>query len=229
MLPARWVIPLGTGGNARSNIELLYMLRGLQAHHPEAVPVLIGEKPLWYKGEHIPLAEDPTNVKEENIRAKVREACNHYSEFVFANDDHFLLAPFSGRNYCQHSLSYFSSLCFGGIYKLCIDNTIKIAGSDYPYYDVHTPIVINSELFKQHCSEAWTRNRAMVLKTYYAYCCKLVGTAYIDAGLKSPHDLAEIRLLLDGRIMFTINDTVAITKGLMAYMAEVYPVKSRWE
>ena len=230
MLPQRWLVPLGKG-STKNDIELMYMLRGLAKHHPEAEPLVIGEKPIWYKGEHIPYTDDVTGVKENNIRLKVLHYCklNPCTQFVFSNDDHFLLAPFSGRNYYQHTLAYFSGLCFGGIYKQCIDNTIRVCGAQFPYYDVHTPIIIDSDLFIQHLSDEWRKTSCCVMKTIYAYRSQLVGTPYVDAGLKSPHDIHEIRALLDGRIMFTINDPVAMTQGLMRYFAETYPVKSRWE
>lgn len=88
MLPTTWIIPLGSGSR-HNDIELLFMLRGLHAHHPTAAPVVIGSKPVWYKGVHIPFPEDPTGCKENKIKKKVLHAATLYPEFVLANDDHF--------------------------------------------------------------------------------------------------------------------------------------------
>lgn len=226
-IPLTWIIPLGKGSRF-NNIELMFMLRGVHMHHPDASPVVIGEKPVWYKGEHIPFREDITGCKENKIRLKVLEAAKLYDEFVFANDDHFLLQPFSGDNYFQHNLQYFYDQLFGGPYKKCINATAKITGMSFPYYDVHTPIIINSELFLKHCAGDWNYHCSFILKSFYAFYAGLDGTPYVDIRIDQPLDMAEIKQRISGRPIFTSGDDF-FTNTLVKFLHQTFPTKSPWE
>lgn len=227
MIPSTWVIPLGKGSH-HNDIELMFMLRGLHTHHPEASSVVIGEKPVWYKGHHIPFREDTTGCKENKIRLKVLHAASLFPEFVFSNDDHFLLKPFSGENYCQETLRFFDQLYFGGPYKKVINKTAKITGMDFPYFDVHTPIIINSDLFLKYCSGEWDYHCSYLLKSFYAFHAGLTGTPFRDVKIDVPLDTSEIKNKINGHNIFT-TDEKGVTSHLIRFWHQCYPVKSPWE
>src|SRR5688500_2320198 len=96
------VIPLAANGfGSRNNdIELRYCLRSIETHLSGYGDIfLIVHKPKWVKNVmHIP-AEDEQRTwwKERNIYRKILLACEDprvSDDFLFMNDDHYLLSDF---------------------------------------------------------------------------------------------------------------------------------------
>lgn len=236
----RWILPLGQG-SFHNDIECLYTLRGINKFHPSAEVTIIGEKPVWYKGDHIPYKENPLMCKEAKIFMKVLEAAKHYDEFVFTNDDHFLLAPFDGRNYAQYNLSHFDQLLISGPYKKVINNTMAIAGETFPYYDVHCPIVMNSEMVMKMSKRDWMQKKTFLVKSLYAYTAGLGSNnfsplpdtgvadtfAFSDRKIDAAWDISELDTMLTGRWIFTTAEQ--LYEPMIRYLRRLYPERGRWE
>lgn len=77
------------------NEELRYSIRSVVHNFPKARIWVVGGKPAWYKGHHIPL--DQSQNKYTNALNNVMAICNskEISEsFIFMNDDFFILKTF---------------------------------------------------------------------------------------------------------------------------------------
>lgn len=221
-LPTLWAIPLVK--SQHNDIEIFYMLRGLHKHHPEAEPLIIGHKPYWYKGRHIP-HQDVIGCKENKIRLKLNEAALLEPSFVLANDDHFLLAPFDGRNYADRTLRDMDSYLFGGPYKNTIANTAALIGWDAPYFDVHTPMIIDSQRFLELSRYDWSHRNTMCLKSLYANGIEPV--QFKDKKIDAAFDISELKELNKGRWIFSTSDN--LYAPMSRYLQLLYPERSPWE
>lgn len=230
-LPAVWAIPL-VAGSPREDMELRYMLRGLAKHHPGASPLVVGHRPRWYTGPHLDFRELPQGCKENKIRLKLAAACEATpGGVVFANDDHFLVKPFTGLNYYSGDLKLVDECLHGGPYKATIKNTAAVTGWHFKYFDVHTPLVIDSALFLSFCDQTqahWAGRRTMLLKSYYAYYAGLLGTKYTDIKIDAPLDFIELVNLVQHREIFSTGDNF-ITRSLLRLWNSLYPERSPWE
>lgn len=221
-----WAFPLIP--SQHNDIEILYALRGLHMYHPDAEPVLIGHKPFWYKGRHIPHEHNSLGCKENKIRLKLLDAAHLSDQFIMSNDDLFLLAPFDGRNYADRTLRDMDGYLAGGPYKNTIANTASKIGWDAPYFDVHTPMIIDSALFIKFCNETeWTGRNTHLLKSYYGHYAGLQPIPFKDKKYDAAFDVSELKELNKGRWIFSTSDNLfaPITK----YFQFIYPNKSPWE
>lgn len=129
--------------------------------------LLIGDRPKWYTGEHIPMAD--VDRKEYSIMLKIK-ACP-YEDFLFSNDDIFALKDFDDTmpNY------YSSTLAAATVYGKYVqrrDNCLTV----YPdglFYDIHTPMVINKLAYEKANNVEWDKRD---------YLCKSLYGNYIGGG-----------------------------------------------
>lgn len=148
------IIPLKNDGRYD---QLRFALRSITKHHNITRCILVGGKPLWYTGEHIPHKDYPLQFKEANIRDKVLAGCSYLqastktgmtepvsNRFLFANDDHILLQPLH-EVYNKGLLSDCLSTRIGnGSCTRCLRNTFEHYG-DVPNVDCHCPMWMTSE------------------------------------------------------------------------------------
>lgn len=103
--------------------------------------LVIGDKPKWYKGEHLPGVTRPR--KEWDIVSKVM--CAPDGWYLYSHDDIFALQPFTEPMYHSGLLSKSGQ---GGLYV----DRIKACITMYPYgmmYDNHTPMFIDMAKYKE--------------------------------------------------------------------------------
>ncbi len=152
------VIPLR---NDNRYDQLRFALRSITKHHNIIDCILVGGKPLWYTGTHIPHKDYGPVFKEANIRDKVLAAAQHieqtygnvsigvnHVEFLFANDDHILIQPLA-TTYNKGLLSETLSRRTGnGSYTRMLRNTFEHYG-DVLNTDCHCPMIMNTEGVKK--------------------------------------------------------------------------------
>lgn len=117
--------------------ELRYSLRSIEKHLPDAKPLLIGDKPLYYKGNHIEV-EQNDNIYQD-VHNKLKVAFDNLDEFLFMYDDIFLLKPYK--------IAYYSDMKFtdrikrtGGGRKEVMQRTLDVVGEDALNYELHYPM-----------------------------------------------------------------------------------------
>ena len=122
--------------------ELRYCIRAFVKYYPGLSGVcLIGDKPKWYTGEHIPCTDIP-NRKEWSIVSKVMRS--PYEEFIFSCDDVYPTVPVNSLpNY------YSTTLATAKVYGKYIDRTVNTMDvfPDGLFYDIHTPIIVQRSAF----------------------------------------------------------------------------------
>jgi hypothetical protein len=207
--------PLGNLSPWQNN-ELRYSLRSF---NPEQV-VVIGEKPTWYTGEHYPF---PTGLwsKPKDIFLKTREMCKYAEEFIFCNDDHFLLSPIESLpNYFSGPLRNFKR--GSQTFQRYVENTRK-RFPDGLYYDIHTPLRIESAKFLQ-----LSYREDVVMKSLY--CNTFPGESVQMDDLKIDHHVRteDIERLIQGRQFLSVGDN-GLSRDMKEWLAKRFPTPSRWE
>ncbi len=137
------------------NEELRYSLRSIEKFSPNHRVWVVGYKPSWYSGNFIPLQD--TSTKFNNIRLALLEVCNTpeiSDDFVFMNDDFFLIKPidkfitYSG-GLLVDKINRYRQIEPTGTYLISLKKTfryMKSLGIKSPIdYDIHVPMIFNKE------------------------------------------------------------------------------------
>jgi hypothetical protein len=237
------VIPLASNGfgSRYNNIELKYCLRSIENHLFGYGDIfLIGHLPKWVKNViHIPATdEDRTWWKERNIYRKILLACEDprvSEDFLFMNDDHFLL-----KDYVAREFPVYYDGCVSDQrdrddqYGVSVQNTIRAMRAagyrDEWNYDVHAPIVYNKILFKQMPGVPWEDRYGYCIKSLYQNWWGLVGVHYPDLKINQPLPGQRINELITGRHWFSIgNKALDMGSGMVGVLEELYQKKSLYE
>ena len=192
------IIPLRNNDDGR---YLRYALRSLTQQGVTRC-ILVGGKPRWYVGDHVPFPDYTPERKEENIRDKVHAGAKLATEFIFSNDDHMLLAPVT----YAHNKGLLSQTLIGrnpnGSYSRLLVNTMQRYG-DVPNADTHSPQVMTAAGVER-CMFDWPKF-GIGFKTCYCQENGVTTDYYPDLKLDRPADVS-------GRLYFSTSD--------------IYPVKA---
>lgn len=238
------VIPLHEWSGT-DNAELRYALRSFEKFMPHDRVVLVGFQPKWAKNvTHIPFRDDNQPAfKDANVFLKLR----HYVEkvgvgddFIYANDDHFLLKNYDPGPPFPHKgtlLESFNKRRADDPYRKMIDNTIKVSSNKCFDYDVHAPMLIFPEHFEKAFSNPnikWQVKFGYLLKSLYAK--DLVSEDYsyrtLDLKIMEPSEKEPIEILDElraaGLSFFTTSDK-AFNNNIEAMLRLYLPDKSKYE
>lgn len=183
------VYVLGTGSKM-NDFELRMSIRSL---HKNMVGIdniwLIGEKPEWYIGNHVPYP-DNSPIPDKNIMDKLLHACQiaEISEdFLFVNDDHYIIHPAGAVDYpYYYSLpihEVIQSYRNKGSYFWRINNTMKALkdkGLPGMYYDIHYPIRYNKRAFVEAMKAFKWDSVGYIIKSLYCNYCRVDGERQQD-------------------------------------------------
>lgn len=215
----RLVIPYRLSGDG---VELRYAIRSMQKHFTALSGVLlIGDRPEWFTGEHIPCA-DIKGQKERSIQNKVLQCPDEI--FLYSNDDFFALQPFDLTlpNYydttCNDMASRHPIHSYRDMYGNCPGSWLN--------FDIHTPIIINRAKFKQ--SYYSMDGQTPIKTTYGNYGQKLPGTYLHDFKITGRHSEGEINELIKYRPFFSTHDS-SINVAFIASLNYLYPNASDYE
>lgn len=230
------IIPLGSGSHWHDN-ELRYALRSIQMRLSNWRNVyIVGNKPpKWSKDLiHVPFP-DQYKYPARNIFAKVMKACKlqDVSEnFLFMNDDHFLLQnfdatkfPFFYKGFLKEDLSNLTD------YRYTIENTIKQLNGTHPLknFDTHTPILYNKKKFVEIMDlYNWDTPHAFAIKSLYCNVQNIVGVYEPDIKIRRAKTTEMLIPFLNGKKVFSVDDT-ALNYDLMNYFETLFPEKSKYE
>jgi hypothetical protein len=212
------VIPLGRY-SVYDNIELKYALRGFNTYFPHDRVILVGEKPDWVTNvDHIPF-RDTLGRKEYSIMHKLLVACEEVKEpFLYAHDDHFLLAPLSAPMYYDGLLSE-NKKNHSTFYGQMRANTAKALPGGR-FYNVHAPMMIDPLIFPDIMRLYDWKNHNYLIKSLYG---NAVGGGEEIKDLKIDYACTEEKLLqlTAGRPFFSIGDQ-CINKAFRSFMDNLY-------
>ncbi len=209
------VIPLI---NQRNFFELKYAIRSFERwFNPERV-VLVGGKPDWFTGEHIPFPDYNPLFKEKNIHDKTKAGAKLLgSPFLFCNDDHFVLAPYWGLHHKGKMNDCLKQRNRNGTYGRMMVNTMDIFGEDIFNYDTHCPMMMDLAGI-ENIKLDWSIHNGYCFKTSYAYSNGLTGEFYEDGKYNT----------IPGEIKRLYFSTTESCNNLHV-LERIFPTKSKFE
>lgn len=201
-------------------------LTGLRLIH------VIGDKPVsdvnGTKVVNLSQEHYSSEWKEREIFKKLMLAVNSdwcSDPFLYANDDHFLLKPFSAPEFPFFHSGVHLSPTIAGSYAETVRNTKRLLGDPYTNFDVHTPILIYKNAFlKAFENVDWKRR--------YGYCIKsvYVNRSELDVPVKYTPDCKLVRRQMTyeeiwekirGRELFSIGEH-CLGGGMQEVFKELY-------
>lgn len=254
------LIPLGQGSR-HDNLELRYCLRSIEKHLTGVGNVwIVGERPEWLCNVvHVPCQDNPNNWNRAwNIWRKIMAGINaqtaqithdiilgQYHEpvvlsdnFLFMNDDHFLLSNSWADTFpCYHRGSIDTLFMRDNIpqYKQMY-NTLEVLKKEMPGrqhndFDVHCPMRMHKGLFKK-VFEKFTKwpEYGYGIKSMYGNLSYEARTQEIDdLKFREPLMAESIYRVLEDRPWFSIGDRCLKSGDMKRVLSELYPNKSKWE
>jgi len=217
------VIPYKENGGK----ELKYCLRGIEKFVEDPEIIIIGSEPAWIKNVKIIFFPDgkALRFKEWNIFRKI---CQVKEDFLFFNDDHFLLQPFDKSTYhFSGKLSKRLKDYGTNEYWKTIQNTINVIG-DADNYFRHAPIFIKREILEKIKELDWNAWFGYCVKSLYCHYAGIQGTEYPDLKIASKLSISHIREATNGREYFSTGNFV-INTDMITFLEETYPDKSKFE
>lgn len=202
--------------------ELRFCLRGIEKYVDQPEVILIGDKPHWFKGSHIPFKDHSlTRYKSRNIYEKIKG----HKNFLFFNDDHFLLQKWENKYHYSGMLSdQLKKVNISGSYRKTIENTMDIFG-DLKNFDTHCPIYYESLNLE---NLDWNISDGYCIKSIYCHLHGMEGEEYPDLKIRGLVYEEELRRLLKDRPYFSTGN-LAMNKPMITILNELYPTKSIYE
>lgn len=231
------IIPLGSGSR-NNDLELRYCLRSIEKYLSGYGDIfIIGERPDWLQNViHIPLDEGfapQSYEKERNIFNKIMAVCKDErvtDDFLFMNDDHYLLKEYEAGKFPYYYHGRLSEKRTVTDYKKTVKNTSEFIG-DVAYFDIHCPILYNKRKFGWLSFPDWNKHFGYCIKTLYlAYnsLSQFNTEEYADLKISEPLTSSQIREQLTGRAWFSIGDK-AFNGEIVDVLQDLYPLKSKYE
>lgn len=138
-----------------NNEELRYSLRSVCQNLEDANVWVVGGKPSWYVGKHIPVRQ--SNTKYQNVFNNLNAIVNSEDipdDFIMMNDDFYIVKPIDkvetyNGGYLQDKIDLFSKNMTNSYYIKLLKNTkdrLASLGIDDPLdYAIHVPMEFNKE------------------------------------------------------------------------------------
>lgn len=224
-------------GSQWYNYEIKYSVRSIAKHCASPNVFIVGEKPDFFdynKITHFPFKD--IHHTQRNIWEKVYYACTQKEineDFLFINDDHFILSDFSGYPYyydgnlnkqdwfrCMHSNPYYTIV--SRTYQL-----LNALNMPTLFYDIHTPMMINKQKFitcYNYFKNYLESFPGLVMKSTYCNFHNVEGVPLNDLKIKSRLDYKSLKKEIQNRIAFSISDRCC-SQALLNLLNELYPEK----
>lgn len=237
------VIPLHEWSGTK-NLELRYALRSFEQYMPHDAIVLIGFKPSWIKNViHIPFKDDPKpQFRDANIFLKLKyfiDKHNAYTtDFIYANDDHFLLEQFIADEYPHKGDLKRNMLnrANDDPYRKTIFNTALITGERVFNFDVHRPMTIVPDYFNnafigpdsKHPIIDWSKPFGYLMKTLYMKATPFAAGREGDWKFTEMGSGEQVWAMRDKMPFFSLSDK-AVDQSMIDTLQKLYPNKSKYE
>ena len=205
---------------SRNNyFELRYALRSFEKWLNPSSVLLVGGCPHWYKGDHIPHKDYYAPDKEKNIFDKLKAGAEVINgEFMFCNDDHFLLDRYQGLHHKGPMDYTVTTYRIDGSYRKTLNNTMDRFGDMIYDYGTHYPMKMNTNGVNRIKLD-WTIQYGYEVKTSYCYTNHEFGIFFPDAKYNHIPKLIE-------RPYFSTSD---ICDNMHKELPKLFYNKSKWE
>jgi len=229
-------------GSLWNNNEIRYSLRSIQKHLINYRNVyIVGEKPSFLKDVVHIQHPDETKWKETNIFKKVVRAAEESSlsdNFLFFNDDHFLVSDFDALSFPAFHKNDLSEMINrrpvarrGGYVRVLTNCRNILIQRQLPTlnFDHHSPITYNKNNIKSLLDNYdWSVWGGYAFKSLYANTFGIQGQWEPDCKINTPLDYSQLKEIVSRRKIVSIGNK-AINNHLGTIMNELYPTPSQWE
>jgi len=220
--------------------ELFYSLRSLQSKLKMEIEVFVcGDKINSLHGLNYITCKDEKGkgVKERNIYRKILAACHDErvsDDFIFTNDDIFLLKEFSEIPY-YHKGELMETMKKANMdYRASLNHSRKYLiskGKPTLDYDTHFPIVYNKRKFiDTFANEAidFDQPFGYVIKSIYCNMNYVSGIYGGDCKIKHPKKYKELLKRIEGKEFFSTSDG-CMNEAMIELLNELYENRSNYE
>ncbi len=234
------VYPIGNGSRWDNN-ELRYSLRSVQKYLSNVGRVhIVGELPDFIHAVNYIPFQDIHRWKETRIALKILKACqaDYIGEnFLFMNDDHFLLRPFDAEAFPYFMKETIATTAqnrrFNDAYRKSLVNSyMALTKNNFltHNFDVHCPIIYNKKQFSAMMAMYdWDEtNYSFIIKSMYCNTFGIPGVPCSDLKINNPLDHCQLTDIIRGREFFSIGDR-AVNSDLLMLMENLYPEPSIYE
>lgn len=221
----------------KDNLELRYCLRSIEKHLSGVGKIfIIGYKPDWLRNcEVIHWIDNPdSKMKEWNICSKlmgVTQSAEISDDFLFMNDDHFLLQDFDAGNFpIYHKGEIYETMKKNsGTYRAPCNHARKVLianGLPTLDFDVHCPHLINKAKFMTTVPNVdWSVDYGYLIKSLYHNMAGILGEEIKDCKIRKSK-VSEIKNRIDGRSFFSTSGAFPEIIEIFQYL---YPTPSKYE
>lgn len=235
------VIPV-RDSTSRDNKELIYAIRSFEKSFKSFGDIfIVGSRIYGLKDVKYIQCKDERGgkFKERNIFRKIMAAVNHSEvtdDFVFCNDDHFLLRDFDPNNlpfYHKGLLEETMSKNVGD-YRKSLNHTRKyLLSQNKPTldFDTHFPIIYNKQKFIDTfvCKDLnWDQPFGYVIKSLYANMASIEGEFGGDCKIQERMSYQEIKNKIGSKLFFSTSDR-CLNEDMIKFLNELFPTKSSYE
>jgi hypothetical protein len=166
------------------NEELRYSIRSVLNFFPDAEIWVVGGKPGWYFGNHIPVRQK--SGKYNNVKNNIESLLNDErinDSFIYMNDDFYLTdMPDFSQNYHRGAIQSFldesKECCEKYIYRRLIARAHyklkKFMSSEPLNYELHIPILISKKQL------SYSYKKADTWRSFYGNYYNLGGKEILD-------------------------------------------------
>lgn len=234
-----YIVGRGTGW---ADNELRFSMRSLAKHVKGIGKIfIVGKIPAFVTNVVALPWPDNYACKERNIMEKVAYACGHpdlSEKFLHVHDDHFALADVDAGHVPNYAGWLDLWQLAGAVHK---DNPWRISvlnaanelfemGLPVWNFDIHTPIVLNKNLYPEIMDRFDWRGtpNGFVVKSLYANSLHLDPVKISDVKLNDRYPMQDIVKKIRGREWFSIGNG-ALSSSFKNLLSELYPKPSPWE
>lgn len=223
------VYPIGKSNNDYR--ELRYSLRSLKYLNNVGKVWIIGEKPDWIQNVvHIPRTDDMGD-KQLNVIEKIKLACQYKKlsdNFILMNDDFFYLEQTEVKNYIcgqlKEKIEWYEEKYPYSIYTTALKNCrriLKTLGLEQKDYEIHYPIVINKEKWR----ELFHKLKITGSSTHRS----LYGN-YVNLEAEKTEDFKQyLHFKIPEREFLSIDPEIENQREYIDYIENKFPKKSEYE
>jgi hypothetical protein len=229
------VIPLNDGSRLQ-DIELRYCLRSIEKHLEGFNKIiLVGERPEWIQNvHHIQFHENKSNHKRaENIHGKIQRALKFISgDFLFFNDDHFLLKDIDADLFPYYHRGVVRTegiMVTNQPQYIQTTNTQILFNKPVIDFDVHCPIIYNKQRFGRIFDHLVWPDYGFLIKSTYCNKLNIEGISCTDLKFKGAMERYHILDCIAGREWFSVGDRTLQGGDMLKVLEELYPNKSYFE
>lgn len=182
--------------------------------------MIIGDKPRWIKNvSHIPFKDDNRALfKSKNIFDKISLIDE---EFIFFNDDHYLLRDFDKRYYYSGTMKTELNRGTNGCYRTT-KNTLEKFGN-IKNFDIHCPIVYKPGVLKLIKKLDWTKPGGYCIKSIYCALEGIEGVEYPD------NKVYNDKSVIDYDLFYFSSANGALSPKIISILDTHFPLKSQYE